>query len=145
MRKSHKQFLQPAFQIICYSSCHALKEHVKIFFTTMKLLKKLNYILKPVTPGVRALNIAVKDIQTFSLTCMQSSWLTLWEKENCVFWQVAREEISRFWARLFLSYHNNVNLTNFFFFSCFLKSPMLQELSLRFCITNWVFILPEKL
>lgn len=43
----------------------------------MKLLKKINYVLKAVTPEVRALNIAVKDIQTFSLSCMQSGWLSL--------------------------------------------------------------------
>lgn len=70
------------------------------FFITTKLLKKLNYALKPVTPGVRALNVAVKNIQTFTLPCMQSGWFHLWEKENCVFWQVA-PEVSRFWAMLF--------------------------------------------
>lgn len=74
---SSLSFSQLAFQFICYSNCHALKEHFKLFFITMKLLKKLNYVLKPVTPGVRALNVAVKDIQTFSLPCMQSSWLSL--------------------------------------------------------------------
>lgn len=69
--------LQLAFQIICYSSCHALKEHFKLFFITMTLPKKLDYVLKPVTPGVRALKVGVKDIQTFGLPCMQSSWLCL--------------------------------------------------------------------
>lgn len=62
----------------------------------MKLLKKINYVLKAVTPEARALKAAVKDIQTFSLPCMQSGWLSLLERDTCVFWQVATEEISRF-------------------------------------------------
>lgn len=51
--------------------------YFKLFFVAVKLLKKINEVLKPVTPGLRALNIPVKDIQTCSLPCMQSSWLSL--------------------------------------------------------------------
>lgn len=51
--------------------------YFKLLFITMKLLKKINEVLMPVTPGLRALNIHIKDIQTCSLPCMQSSWLSL--------------------------------------------------------------------